>query len=415
MKLPLLEFVFALFLVSGQIKAYLTYFKVPMPVDFTLLMSSILLGVFFVSCVLHGPNPRISKSQLRSCLLLGLLLSWNAFSLFYTISPAYSYEKMTLFVLIGICFTLPIVVRDIDAVMVVRSYCLLAFPMAIIFCHQMYTKYLSSWDERFMTFQANYLALSELLGFGLVCIFERWWILPSKAWQLPILISGLAIMLLLGARGPLLFVVACFVVRGVKELVSGKVKIKPKAVFQTIALFFMSVLLLVGFYFSNPVAVERLFERTLYRFSSIGSEFGQEERVGTQTMTRVDLIDQALEYSFESVSSTLFGQGVGGFGMRYFGEDKRAYPHNIFLEVLVETGIIGLGLLVCFLASVFFSLDLRSSISPLAVIYWLLNSLKSHTIVDLKVLFAALALATIPPLIHDSIDHIANRYKTGRK
>ena len=415
MKPPLLEFVFALFLVSGQVKAFLTYFKVPMPLDFTLLMSCILLVIFLGSVVLQGPNPRIRKSQLRSCILLGLLITWNAFSLFYTISPGYSYEKLTLFVLIGICFSLPIVIRAIDPIMVVRSYCLLVFPMALIFCHQMYTKYLTSYDEKFMTFQANYLALSELMGFGLVCVFERWWILPRKAWQVPFLITGLAIMLLLGARGPLLFVMACFVIRVLKEFVSGGIKIKPKAIFQSVALFFVSGLVLVGFYFSNPMAVERLFERTLSRFSSIGSEFGQEERVGTQTMTRVDLIDRALEYSFESVTSTLFGQGIGGFGMRYFGEDKRAYPHNIFLEVLVETGIIGVAFLVCFLASALISLDLRSAISPLAAIYWLLNSLKSHTIVDLKVLFAALALATIPALIHDSVNHIANKHKSRRK
>jgi hypothetical protein len=415
MKLPLKEFVFALFLVSGQIKAYLTYFRVPLPVDFTLVMSALLMVIFLVSCVLQGPNPRISKSQLRSCILLGLLIAWNAFTLFYTVSPGYSYEKLTLFILIGICFAVPVVLRDIDAVMVVRSYCLLAFPMAVIFCHQMYTKYLSSWDEHFTTFQANYLALSELLGFGLVCIFERWWILPSKAWQLPILILGLAIMLLLGARGPLLFVVACFVFRAIKELASGRVKIKPKAIVRSIALFFVSCILLAGFYISNPMAVERLFERTLYRFSSIGSEFGQEERVGSQTMTRVDLIDRALDYTFESAGSTLFGQGIGGFGVRYFGEDKRAYPHNIFLEVLVETGIIGLGLFICFLASVLLSFDLRSAISPLAVIYWLLNSLKSHTIVDLKVLFAALALATIPSSNHVSDDHTANQHNNRRK
>jgi len=415
MKLPIKEFVFALFLVSGQIKAYLTYFRIPMPVDFTLVMSALLMVIFLVSCVLQGPNPRISKSQLRSCIILGLLISWNAFTLFYTISPAYSYEKLTLFVLIGICFSMPIVIRDIDTVMVVRSYCLFAFPMAVIFCHQMYTKYLSSWDEHFMTFQANYLALSELLGFGLVCIFERWWILPNRAWQVPLLITGIAIMLLLGARGPLLFVLACFAFRTVRELASGRVKIKPKAIVQTISLFFLSCILLAGFYVANPLAVERLFERTLYRFSSIGSEFGQEERVGSQTMTRVDLIDRALDYTFESVGSTLFGQGIGGFGMRYFGEDKRAYPHNIFLEVLVESGIVGLALLVCFLGSVLSSLDPRPAISPLAVIYWLLNSLKSHTIVDLKVLFAALALATIPSLIHESYNHNSNKHNNRRK
>jgi len=99
--------------------------------------------------------------------------------------------------------------------------------------------------------------------------------------------------------------------------------------------------------------------------------------------------------------------------MRYFSEDKRAYPHTIFLEVLVETRIVGLFLLICLLAGEFRSFDLWSAISPLAVIYWLLNSLKSPTIVALKVLFAALALATIPSLVNDSNDRSSDKHSSN--
>jgi hypothetical protein len=176
---------------------------------------------------------------------------------------------------------------------------------------------------------------------------------------------------------------------------------------RTFGVFVLSGLVLIGFYFTKPLAVERLFERTISRFSGIGSEFGQEERMGATSMTRVDLIDRAMDYSFESLGSYMFGQGIGGFGIRYLGVDDRAYPHNLFLEVLVETGFIGLLFLICFFVSIITSIHKNSVISYNALFYWLLNSLKSHTIVDLKVFFAALSLATLPVLFEESFNYVS--------
>jgi len=409
MKLPLLEFFFALSLISGAVKSFVLHFRMPVPLDLTLLVLLILMAIVGTGILFKGPNPRILKTQVRSIIFLGLFISWNAISLLYTVSPVYSFEKMSQFLIIGISFVIPIVVRKIDPVPVLRSYCLIVFPLAIIFCREMYTNYLSSYNEEFTNFQGNYLGLSELMGFGLICIVEHWWFLPRRSWKLPVLIFGVVIMLLLGARGPLLCLIICTGIRVFLEIFFGRFTLKPKAIFRSLVLACASAVLLAGFYLSNSMAVERLFERTLSRFTSLASEFDQEETVGSVTMSRVDLIDRAVEYSFESVGSMVFGQGVGGFGVRYFGVDQRAYPHNIFLEVLVETGIIGLILFVSFLASTVLSINPRSAISPIAILYCLLNALKSHTVVDLKVFFAALALSSIPVFIYESNDHTAER------
>jgi len=402
MNLPLLEFLFALFLVIGPVKSFLHYFKVPLPFDMTAMVSVLLVLLVGASILIKGLNPRIDKVQIRSILFLGLFISWNALSLLYTVSPQYSYEKLNQLILLGGCFLIPVIVPKIDPVMVIRFYCLILFPLAILFCREMYVNYIASYNEEYRQFQGNYLALSELVGFSLVCISERWWILPRKSLQLPFLVFGVFLMLLLGARGPFIFVIGCWSIRVLIEVFYGRLRMQPKVVFRSIALLGVSALLLTGVYFSNSVAVERLFERTLSRFSQIGSEFGQEESMGSETMSRLDLIDRAMDYSFESVGAITLGQGIGGFGIRYFGVDQRAYPHNIFLEILVETGIVGLILFLCFFVSSIFSIYPRAAISPIVILFCLGNALKSHTIVDLRGFFAALAIATLPVLIHES-------------
>ena len=44
-----------------------------------------------------------------------------------------------------------------------------------------------------------------------------------------------------------------------------------------------------------------------------------------------------------------FGIGIGGFGYVFHGFDERMYPHNIFLELLCEMGIIGFLIFIYFM------------------------------------------------------------------
>lgn len=46
------------------------------------------------------------------------------------------------------------------------------------------------------------------------------------------------------------------------------------------------------------------------------------------------------------------GQGIGSWSMFYYGRDIREYPHNLFLEVTFEEGILGQLLLIAFLCLV---------------------------------------------------------------
>lgn len=52
----------------------------------------------------------------------------------------------------------------------------------------------------------------------------------------------------------------------------------------------------------------------------------------------------------------LLGRGIGSWSVFYFGYDQRAYPHNLFLEVAFEQGLLGLSFFVLFLSAVAVSL-----------------------------------------------------------
>lgn len=54
-----------------------------------------------------------------------------------------------------------------------------------------------------------------------------------------------------------------------------------------------------------------------------------------------------------STQRPIFGWGLGGWSMAYWHVDERNYPHNLFCEVLVEQGLVGLTALLLFLRAVF--------------------------------------------------------------
>ncbi len=71
---------------------------------------------------------------------------------------------------------------------------------------------------------------------------------------------------------------------------------------------------------------------------------GGVERVST-IATRLNFWEMSLKQWTGSVFSFFFGIGAGGFSSLFVWRDFRWYPHNIFVEVLVEQGIVGLTLL----------------------------------------------------------------------
>jgi O-antigen ligase len=90
----------------------------------------------------------------------------------------------------------------------------------------------------------------------------------------------------------------------------------------------------------------------------------------------------------------LLGTGVGSWSAFYFGNDLRNYPHNLFLEIAFEEGLLGLGAFLIFLFAVGAAIFrmLRESrwhylALGLLVLYCVLVSLFSGDLDDNRVMF----------------------------
>jgi O-antigen ligase len=96
-----------------------------------------------------------------------------------------------------------------------------------------------------------------------------------------------------------------------------------------------------------------------------------------------------------------FGVGIGGFAYANYGYDINQYPHNLFLESLVEGGIVGFILFSLSIGTLFYlgylyrkNLILTSYFA--AALFLLLNYCKSGGFVGARdlFLFCGLMLAT---------------------
>jgi O-antigen ligase len=115
-----------------------------------------------------------------------------------------------------------------------------------------------------------------------------------------------------------------------------------------IAVLAIAVLLLSTFWFYGQEAM---------RFTSKASEIvallsGSDEARGT-AVQRLVYYRGAFDLWREH---PIAGWGIGGWSMAYWHTDDRQYPHNLFLEVLVEQGIVGVAALLFFLRAAFHQL-----------------------------------------------------------
>ena len=115
---------------------------------------------------------------------------------------------------------------------------------------------------------------------------------------------------------------------------------------------------------------------------------------GGSVNVRVNHLSQSLK-SLDV--NSFYGVGFGAYGLSVLGNDRWDYPHNMFLEVWVESGLISFLLLLSFVATAFSRLALVSKQPWLAfiIIYCVLNAMKSSSYADNRVLFFWLGVSII--------------------
>jgi O-antigen ligase len=150
--------------------------------------------------------------------------------------------------------------------------------------------------------------------------------LQMKFFILALIIISSVYMVSTGSKGPVLSLIASFMI--VYVLLSNhdySIKYKLCATVSLVVILFF-----VFHYISNGDGF--LHQRFLNEGSSISR------------ISQYDSVIKAIINS--SIQDMTFGHGLGSYSYLSTGMDIRDYPHNLMLEVLYETGVIGLILIV---------------------------------------------------------------------
>jgi O-antigen ligase len=190
-----------------------------------------------------------------------------------------------------------------------------------------------------------------------------------------------------GGRGPLLCLGATFSVATVLILVK---KIRGHSMLPAKRIATLSFFLVVGGLAVATAVVDLRHMQTIRRIETLLTE----QSGGGSARIRLAHYHRAWEYW---QLSPLVGHGIGSYPTLRLGFDTRDYPHNIILELMVETGLVGLTMFFLLLFSGFKSY--RAVLAKptsfgigafLMTVFFLLFSQFSGDITDNRFLFMSL-------------------------
>lgn len=309
MRRDLLIIFLFLFIHSGLLK------WLPFPVDPTLLF--FLLTLFFLVFTLKSIS--FDYQSLGIILVIILFFIWILISSFYTISQEYWKEKLYKTFITLPAFILPILIfKEVRHFIFFRSISIFFLIVALVILSYEYIDnllYRILWPiEGVENKIPDYLVISLFLGSLAILGLSL-----KKPYKFFLLFYSVCFIIMLAARGPLIFLI-----------ISLLFLLVLKGMHSKIILGFMAFTLIIFFASSIPI-----FERTISRFSSLPF-IG--ESVDTSVSGRYIIYSKA----FRSIQENpILGTGIGGFAMSSHGVDGSSVVHNIFLEVLVELGAIG--------------------------------------------------------------------------
>ena len=181
--------------------------------------------------------------------------------------------------------------------------------------------------------ETNPNSYSRFLGFGVIAVLLLRPYLKNKnnfLFFAPILLVAVSYMFLSGSKGPLFALISSVIFYSflqVKDFTKGGI---IAAVVSLGIVFFLTTLNIS----------QGINDFILQRFINYeGSLEGREERYEVVFKSfNKDAVDNLV--------GLLFGNGSGNFSYVFDHKDIRSYPHNIFLEIVYEYGIIGLILFI---------------------------------------------------------------------
>ena len=335
------ETLFLLFVFAGTFKNMpeLSWF----PIDITLFFMALSL----ITGVLLWTTRRCPVLALdeRGPVVYIMFLTWTVFSLIWSGLEEFNLEKGTrTATLISWCFLGGYLIVASARERVARFVIVLMVLSIAMLAYWAYYRFVLGVDPETDTIKAaNYLTYGLYAAY-LVAIIMSFAVashdfVRQSAAALAI-IAVFVLMLFMGGRGPLLW--ALFTVPlALLFLLLNRNARWYRTQFLTVFLAFTLVLGLIILVVSEafPGLVEELQPEmtTVGRFQILAEDPDYGRSVGGRL--------RAQAFALESWSQApIIGWGLGEFKHQY-SYDQFTYPHNLFLEVLMEEGVIGFGLL----------------------------------------------------------------------
>ena len=322
------EFAFAVFITTGMVfPTYYTFLgidKISTSLTlFFLLTFGIILTIYREEEKNNKNNKKINRLYLYLVILIGIILLFQSFR-----SPSRSYglsKSLLYFVYNFLFFLIPykfLIKKDALKKFYTSGSILGIILMLLSFFSII--KYKINIGSRFdPTGEDSIIWFGRMIGLSMIffhySLLEKRGILQKLFYFFSIVFT-LFFLNLAGARGPFISLVLSFIIY---FLIFNKTNIKNK-------LLYFSLFLIIG-YFSITILVPNI----IGRFIVLRHDYS--------SLARIYSAIQSFHYFLKN---PLFGWGTGSFSALV--NEVIKYPHNIFLELAMETGIIGLIIFIVF-------------------------------------------------------------------
>lgn len=268
-------------------------------------------------------------------------------------------------------------------------FSIMSVPVALYFIYIL-PKLFSGGAEGVDVVRSIYLSLPLYLCISIVYAVTQ--IARAKILYGLIVSVNIIAVLMSGARGPLLGLFLCLTI-----LFFANYKTIIREVIYR-RFYLLPLVFIVCSYIISTVNIDlySFFERTIKRFEMLLNDNG-----GNSVNERLFALQSMYHNGFEDLTAVFLGKGLGTFGIEVYGIDAYYYPHNVFLELAFETGLVTLSVFLLFLASLLYG-PKNNQLALLYAIFIFLtfNFMKSYSIVGLRLfipIFIFSYLLTIYP------------------
>lgn len=302
------------------------------------LLTLILLTAGYVLLLLLTGKLNLIKFNSWISIVFLIIIIYIPVTLLWTDSIGYGIDKIVLFYSlfsISIIIT-PIILDEFNDFKKIYSLFFFIVIMLLLFNGALsrITLTLTTGKRFYLEQDAlnSSVTIGNFLGFSILLVSSNFKKNQSSFYRLflvLLLVLGTIFLFFTGSRGPLFALICSPIIYSI--LASGR---------KSVIIFLLLFLLLIFFSSVNSSFIYNITPTSLHSFVDL--RYYSEEATGS-IAERFDLYNKALKGMFTgNLFEILLGHGIGDFSHYFSGSDKRLYPHNLFMEIGYEYGILSL-------------------------------------------------------------------------